>query len=96
MANKNESEYVKSINCKRCSMEELLSAEEIKARIPEYLETLDEDARTDAGEYADRLELCSECEGLVFGVTCKYCGCFVQMRALNKNRSCPNPSEKLW
>lgn len=91
-----ETMYLNSVKCKRCSMEELLSVEEIKAKIPEYLETLDEDIKTDATEYAARLELCSACDGLVFGVTCKYCGCFVQMRALNKNRDCPNPSKKLW
>ena len=84
------------IECKRCSMEDILSFEQIKTQIPEYLESIDEDVRVTDEEYRVRLELCFECEGLSFGVTCKYCGCFVQMRALNINRHCPSPLIKLW
>lgn len=87
---------IDEIKCKRCSMEELLSFEEIKAKIPEFLTTVDEDSRVSVEEYAFRLNLCFECEGLVFGVTCKYCGCFVQIRALNKLRHCPSPINKFW
>lgn len=87
---------VNEIKCKRCSMEDMLSFEEIKAKIPEFLATIDEDSRVSDEEYTTRLNLCFECEELVFGVTCKYCGCFVQMRAVNKLRHCPNPLHKAW
>ena len=87
---------VKSLECKRCSMQDILSFEQIKAQIPEYLETVDEDERVTDEQYKTRLAFCFECEGLAFGVMCKYCGCFVQMRALNKHRHCPSPLSKLW
>lgn len=89
-------ESINEIKCKRCSMEELLSFEEIKAKIPDFLATVDEDLRVSDEEYEARLNCCFECEGLVFGVTCKYCGCFVQMRAFNRLRHCPSPINKNW
>ena len=82
--------------CRRCGAGELFSIEQIKAQIPEYLKNIGEDIRAPEGEYNTRLSICYQCEGLVSGIMCKYCGCFVQMRALNRLRHCPNPSESLW
>ena len=84
------------IKCKRCNAEDMLLTEQVKAQIPKYLEEIDEKMRVTDKEYQARLELCFECEGLVSGVMCKYCGCFVQMRALIKNTNCPSPLCKRW
>ena len=84
------------IECKRCSIDELLSIDQIKAQIPEYLKTVGEDIRVSDEEYKARLDICYQCEGLASGIMCRYCGCFVLMRALNRHRNCPNPIGKLW
>ena len=89
-------DVLNAIECKRCSMEDILLTEQVKSQIPLYIAGISEDIRVSDGEYKARLELCFECEGLTGGVMCKYCGCFVQMRALNKNRDCPSPIGKKW
>ena len=91
-----EENLLPAVPCKRCDMDELLSIEQIRAQIPEYIKAIGEDIRVPDGEYRSRLDICYKCEGLAFGITCKYCGCFVQMRAVNKHRHCPHPSGKLW
>ena len=89
---------IDTIKCKRCSMEDMLAFEQIKEQLPEYIKIkmIDEDTRVTDEEYKSRLEICFECEGLVGGVMCKYCGCFVQMRALSRHRNCPSPLAKNW
>ena len=82
--------------CKRCSAAELLSIEKIKEQIPEYLKSISEDIRVSDKEYNKRLECCYGCEGLAGGIMCRYCGCFVLMRALIKTKHCPSPAAKLW
>jgi hypothetical protein len=87
-----------NIECRRCSEEELALFERVKAQMPEYLNAVGEDIRASDEEYKARLEICRECEGLAGGVMCKYCGCFVQMRAIKKHNYCPNPNPaaKKW
>ena len=84
-----------SLLCKRCNMDELFSLEQIEKQVLEYTKVMDTDLRVTDKEYRSRLDLCSECDGLV-SLTCKYCGCYVQIRALNKYRHCPKPSDELW
>jgi len=84
------------IECKRCDMQDMLLTEQVKAQLPKYLDAIDEALRVTDKEYKARLELCFDCEGLTGGVMCKYCGCFVQMRALNKHQHCPSPLNKYW
>ena len=94
----NEMEFtpLSSIKCKRCGIEELFPLEQIEKQVIEYAKALDEDLRVTDTEYKSRLEICFDCDGLISGLTCKYCGCFVQIRALNKHRHCPTPSGGLW
>ena len=82
--------------CRRCSTEDIALFEQVNAQMPEYIKTVGEDIRASDAEYTARLESCYECEGLAGGLLCKYCGCFVQMRALNKHRHCPSPSVQHW
>ena len=37
-----------------------------------------------------RLAVCGECPGLIGGMTCRDCGCFVQFRVRHKSASCVN------
>jgi hypothetical protein len=84
--------------CRRCSEEELALFEQVKAQMPGYIGTVGGDMRVTDEEYRARLEFCYECAGLAGGVMCRYCGCFVQMRALKKHMHCPNPdpADKKW
>jgi hypothetical protein len=46
--------------------------------------------------YTERLAFCEACPGLVGGTTCKYCGCFVQIKAKLAAAKCPAPGRPLW
>lgn len=37
-----------------------------------------------------RLAVCGKCPGLIGGMTCRDCGCFVQFRVRHKTASCVN------
>lgn len=37
-----------------------------------------------------RLAVCRKCPGLIGGMTCRDCGCFVQFRVRHKSASCVN------
>ena len=39
--------------------------------------------------YEKRLGICSSCERLMSGM-CRLCGCFVELRAVQKVRKCPD------
>ncbi|MCZ1266538.1 hypothetical protein SAMN04487896_6107 [Paenibacillus sp. ov031] len=47
-------------------------------------------------EYERRLSICSDCPGLQYGTTCRYCGCLVQVRAKLVESTCPFPYEPRW
>ncbi len=73
--------------CKRCLIRDLDDGalfESVKA----YIESLDPEVKTPKDEYDRRLELCRDCDRLVRG-TCTVCGCYVEMRAAGKDKTCP-------
>lgn len=77
--------------CKQC----LIRESEDKAifeNMFNYIRQLDEDIKTASTLYEERLAMCKTCEALINGM-CKYCGCFVEMRAAIKRNYCPN---KRW
>lgn len=39
--------------------------------------------------YQERLNSCKNCPKLLGGMTCAFCGCFVQFRARHKTAHCP-------
>jgi len=59
----------------------------------EYISSLPDDIKTGAALLNERLELCRACDALVNGM-CKYCGCFVELRAAKKSQYCPHPVGK--
>ena len=64
--------------------------------IASYVKNIPKEQQIDDSAYEKRLAVCSECEALVNGLTCKYCGCFVLARARKKNQGCPMPGGDLW
>lgn len=53
-----------------------------------YIERIPEDDKVSKQLYEERLEICKECEALLNGM-CQLCGCYIEMRAVMKIRSCP-------
>lgn len=47
-------------------------------------------------QYRQRIEACRDCTGLQFGVTCRYCGCFVEVRTRLQDADCPFPEGAKW
>ena len=47
-------------------------------------------------EYEKRLAACAGCQALEYGTTCRFCGCFVQYRALFRKKACPDPGGDRW
>ncbi|NMA82378.1 MAG: hypothetical protein GX962_00745 [Epulopiscium sp.] len=62
----------------------------------EYVKTIPLDDCVEDDEYKKRLQACKDCLALYYESTCKYCGCFVRMRAKRKNKSCPYPGQDKW
>ena len=77
--------------CKGCLIREIDYQKQYQI-MALYIEQLDEEIKTNAQVYEVRLRTCRACEALVNGM-CKYCGCFVEMRAAITQNSCPN---KKW
>ena len=48
-----------------------------------------EDLKVDQQIYEKRLNICSTCDRLMNGM-CRLCGCFVELRAVQKVRNCPD------
>lgn len=67
--------------------------EDIYKDMYEYIERLPEEDKAKEELYEQRLQICKECEMLLSGM-CRLCGCFVEMRAAIKKRSCPNVPQK--
>lgn len=80
--------------CKKCL---LLEAGEKKAfeGVKAFIETIDESLKVDDDLYEKRLSNCRQCENLISGM-CLKCGCYVEIRALLKDKSCPDFNNKMW
>lgn len=79
-----------------CRIPKNISFEEIQETIEDYINSLDEDECVSDAIYEERLNFCNQCDGLYGGATCKFCGCFVLVRAKKKNMYCPYPSNIKW
>ena len=65
-------------------------------KIAEYINNLSKEDCVDDNEYEKRLGICSKCENLIGGLTCRFCGCFVLARAKKINQLCPDSSGDRW
>lgn len=78
--------------CRRCLTRDLVGEEEYFRSLHDYIANLDSDIRTDAPLYAERLNVCRECDMLFQGM-CRSCGCYVELRAAIARNCCPR---KKW
>jgi hypothetical protein len=83
--------------CPTCDRGEVPSREEIERIAMEFsLANEGGDASLAKGERDARLDACTRCDELAFGVLCRQCGCFIQIRSLNPRNRCPHPSGNRW
>ncbi len=80
--------------CLRCLIEDL-GDEELAAVLREGIEMIPQEHQVSREIYERRLDACRKCDHLVNGL-CKFCGCFVEMRAMKKRGSCPDPDGSRW
>ena len=80
--------------CKKCL---LLEAGEEKSFIgvKDYIDTIDNSLKVNDDLYVKRLSFCKECDNLISGM-CLKCGCYVEIRAVFRNKSCPDFDDKKW
>ncbi|MGN0522105.1 MAG: DUF6171 family protein [Eubacterium sp.] len=80
--------------CKKCL---LLEAGENAAfkTVSDYISNLDNSLKADENTYKSRLELCKKCDNLISGM-CLKCGCYVEIRAILKNKACPDYDNRKW
>jgi len=81
-----------NVICKRCLLSEI-SDEDTKKTVRELIETMPEDKKADDTTYRQRLSICKECSELINGM-CGKCGCYVELRALQKVRRCAHEDRK--
>lgn len=74
--------------CKKCLLREMPEKALFK-NMYDYIDNLAMEDKVDNQLYESRLEKCKECSHLLSGMCC-LCGCYVEMRAVMKIRSCPN------
>ena len=75
--------------CPRCLLAETPGGEALAALNRQWIEALPPERRVDAAAYRARLEACRACEHLAGG-TCGLCGCYVEYRAAQAARRCPD------
>ena len=89
MADENES------ICKACEALVPITEEEI-ASIFGKLTGLRDIKLVSEQLFAERLAICGACPDLIGGTTCKYCGCFVGVRAKLAASKCAVPYRPKW
>lgn len=76
------------LRCKRCLLYEMADSAQYN-NVYEYIRQIDADLKVEDAEYQRRLSICKECDQLLSGM-CRVCGCFVELRALMKQKNCPS------
>lgn len=84
-----------SNKCEACSVSVHLTPEEIEALFGKTVrvknvKTVSED------EYTKRMNICMDCESLLYNTTCRHCGCIIQIKAKLENAVCPYPYQPKW
>lgn len=74
--------------CRRC-LPEQNREETFYENLSRYIQRMEEELKVDQQTYEKRLNICSSCDHLMNGM-CILCGCFVELRAVQKVRKCPN------
>jgi len=82
-------------NCKACRETVHLTEEEIKQIFGDALRAKEVKLVTEE-LYGQRMAICTECDALQYGTTCKHCGCIVAVKAKFVNSRCPFPFNPKW
>lgn len=85
--------HVQDGNCKGCRASVRIPQKEIDRIISEHFAGADVEL-ADAATYSLRMAVCRICEDLVYGTTCRHCGCLVAVRAKIAGKECPAHSGK--
>lgn len=78
--------------CRRCLAKEMPDGQYFR-NMYDYISRLEEEIKTPAEIYEERLAACKQCGSLLNGM-CRICGCFVEMRAAIAKNSCPDIHKK--
>lgn len=80
--------------CKKCL---LLEAGEEKSyeTVKDYIDNLDDELKVSNDVYNFRLSCCKKCDYLISGM-CLKCGCYAEIRAILKDKDCPNFDNRQW
>ncbi len=63
--------------------------------VKDYLSNLEDCLKVDDETYKERLRHCKKCGNLISGM-CLKCGCYVEIRAALKDKSCPDYGNSKW
>ncbi len=74
--------------CKRCFLYEIAGKEDVYAHVLRTRELLAAKDKASDSVYDKRLAIGRECDSLL-EATCLKCGCYVEIRALKKDATCP-------
>ena len=80
--------------CKKCLLREAGEKKSYES-VTSYLDSLSSDIKVDDIEYSKRIKQCKKCEYLISGM-CLKCGCYVEIRARLKNKSCADYDNRKW
>lgn len=78
--------------CRRCLLEDM-NDKDAERVVKDYLETMNSSEKIDDQSYRNRLDICKTCDKLLNG-TCLECGCYVEIRAVLINATCPSMDKK--
>lgn len=80
--------------CKRCLLLEAGERQSYKT-VSDYIASLDAQLKVSDRVYNSRLEQCRQCSFLISGM-CLKCGCYAEVRAVLKAKSCANADDRKW
>lgn len=75
-------------SCKGCSASVKIASEDIKAMVVSIVNSGNFNLVSEE-KYSKRLQKCEACKYLEYNTTCRQCGCIVQIRALQQEKTCP-------
>ncbi len=77
--------------CPGCNVRVRISDDEIESILAAQTGDRANDALA-----SQRLAICRACDDLLYGSTCRHCGCLVAARTRLRDKQCPRPGEAKW
>jgi len=81
--------------CKACAASVRIPPREVERILAEFLREHPQRLAEDE-TYTLRLASCRRCPDLLYGTTCRHCGCLVAVRARLAEKHCPDPRGRAW